>query len=63
VLVAPTTLLYPDAARGGTLALEPDAFGLCAITGKILRERHLDGGHEIDCLAHVFALGSTYADA
>jgi hypothetical protein len=38
VLVAPPTLLKPDAARGGPLAFKPDALGLRAVAWQVLRE-------------------------
>src|SRR5258708_4228613 len=56
VVVAPQTILVPNAPGRGTFTLEPDALRLRAISRESLGEWHLHRRYEIDGLAHVFAL-------
>ena len=56
VFIAPPPLLEPNTASGRPIAVEPYAFGLCAVPGEVFGEWHLDGGHEVYDLAHIFSL-------
>src|SRR5215468_8240847 len=58
VLIAPTSVLQPNAADRCTLTFEPHALGLCAVSGEILGKRHLHGSHQVDGLSHVLAFSS-----
>src|SRR5262245_1646518 len=55
VLIAPPAVLQSNAAGGCTLSFEPQALGLCAVSGEVLGKRHLHGSHQVDGLSHVLA--------
>src|SRR5713101_1728604 len=56
VVVTPPAILEPDAPGRGPFTFDPDALRPRAISRQTLGEWHLHRGHEIDGLAHVFAL-------